>query len=132
MIRPHGDNHIIRMVPEPKLTSGGLHIPDQARDRAANQTRMADVISSGPGRYAERVYQHAAGVYHRGTERFVPNSVKPGDRVLVLAKAGDHYDPRWDHSIPRRNPELKMDELDGEEGDYRWVRDDEILGVVEP
>jgi hypothetical protein len=59
----------------------------------------------------------------------VPNTVQPGDRVIVDARAGQNYD--MDLTTPRHNKPTEFQELVGERGEFRIVREEEILAVIE-
>ena len=107
-IRAYADNVILEWVPEPKVSSGGLFLPDNRREE---QTRKARVIASGPGYYRDN-----------GFGRLVPNEVKPGDVVLVDRKAGQNY--ALDVYKPRTHAHEAV------YGEGRIVRHDEILAVV--
>jgi hypothetical protein len=58
----------------------------------------------------------------------VPNTVKVGDRVIVDALAGQNY--ALDLSVPRHNKTQEFQELFGDRGEFRIVREEEILGVL--
>ncbi len=108
--RCYQDNVLLRFEAAAKMSAGGLHLPDTRR---GEKTREATVVAVGPG------HVNRAG-------RFVETSVKPGERVLVDAQAGQNYE--LDLSVPRHN---KPTEWAGDDGDFRIVREEEILAVLE-
>ena len=113
MIRAFMDNVILRLDPVSTETKSGLFIPDQQSLLGA---RTATVLASGPGFY------NAQG-------HLIPNEVKAGERVLVDKLAGQNYS--LDLTIPRHNKGIEFQELVGDRGEFRIVREQEILGVVE-
>lgn len=112
MIRPTQDNVILKFVPRPTQTASGLLIPQTVRESRVG-TREAEVMAVGPGH-----------TNRRGL--FVPTQVKAGETVLVDALAGQNYD--MDLTVPRHN---KPTEWADDRGEFRIVREDEILCVVE-
>lgn len=48
--KPLSDNVLIRRTEAAKMTPGGIHIPDTARDHNRSFARLGEVISTGPGR----------------------------------------------------------------------------------
>jgi len=67
-IQPLNNLVLIRPIPEPTTTKGGLHIPDSARDLA--KIRKAEVLAVGPGI-----------TLPSGETKPIP--CKPGDVVLM-------------------------------------------------
>jgi co-chaperonin GroES (HSP10) len=124
-VRPLADNVIIEMLPEPSMI-GSIHVPDQAKERKATQTRRAKVLACGPGHYAEKIYPLGSKHYTRGTHAFVPMGLKEGDVILVLALAGSHYTSA-DLSVPRHNPLTRL----GGDIERRVIREDEAIAVLE-
>jgi co-chaperonin GroES (HSP10) len=111
--RAYADNVILRFVPRPTTALGGLiHLPQQVTESRVG-TREAEVVGVGPGHWTR------AG-------KWVPTEVQVGQLVLVDALAGQNYD--LDLTVPRHN---KPAEWGDERGEFRVVREDEILGVVE-
>jgi len=125
--RPLADNVLIVLEPEPAETRSGLSIVRQ-RGPSARYSRTARVIASGPGYTGRSTYLNPAGLFH-------PNELKPGDRVLVDALAGNTWD--WDVSAPRNNgadttvPFLAAVALLGEKVEARIIRESEALAVLE-
>lgn len=104
--RCYQDNVLLRFEELPKLSAGGLHLPDTRR---GEKTRQAVVVAVGPG--------HT----NRGGH-FIPTTVKVGSRVVVDAQAGQNYE--LDLSVPRHNKPTEW--ADGS-GEFRIVREEEIL-----
>lgn len=98
-IRPLNDLVLVRRDKAKSVTPGGLHLPDTAKEKC----RIATVIRVGVGRTLP------GGVV-------VPPEVKPGDRVLFSAYAGD----------APRDPLLPEDD-----GEYLIMREADIFAVVE-
>lgn len=120
-LRAYADNVIIRLEPLEKVSAGGIHL-ERSRATENKGTRTAVVLASGPGHRTRR-----------GT--FIPNETRAGQRVLVDAMAGQDYS--LDLEAPRSNASAQhpdassFDSLLGQKGEYRIVREDEILGVLE-
>lgn len=112
-IRAIQDNVVIRFLPPPKKTAGGiLFMPDTAKPE---QTLRAEVIAVGPGYYRDNGHGH-----------FVPTTLKEGDIVLVDRKAGQDYS--MDINVPRQN---KHADWGDSQGNFRVVREEEVLAVIE-
>ena len=109
-IRMYQDNVALRFEPLEARSKGGLHLPE---NRKSEKTRVATVLSVGPG------HTNKSGV-------FVPTQVKVGERVVVDQHAGQDYS--MDLSCPRQN---KPTEWANEHGEFRIVREEEILCVLE-
>jgi len=122
MIRPLQDNVIIVIEPLPNMSAGGLHIV-QSSGPKAKASRWARVIASGPG-YYRQVQCRLGDRKYTEPGPFVPNETRPGDRVIVDELAGHDY--ALDLHIPRGNVGADFDELVGEKGRFRIVREDEI------
>jgi chaperonin GroES len=113
MIRAYADNVVLKFLPRPKKTAGGLiHIPDTVAESRVG-TREAEVMAVGPGHTTRQ-------------GKFIPTCVQVGELVLVDALAGQNYD--LDLTAPRHN---KPTEWADERGEMRIVREDEILCVIE-
>ncbi len=125
-MRCYADNVALILEPLEVMTQGGLHLP-QRTERGALGCRFAKVIASGPGHWAQR--RGGAGSTVEMAQAFVPNETKPGDRVLLPALSGTNFD--LDISIPRHNKGEGFRELLGDKGEFRIVREAEILGIVE-
>lgn len=121
-MRCYADNVLIVLEPLPVMSEGGLHLPQQQR-QGARGSRWAEVVMSGPGHHRQR-RGDAGGTLD---SVFVPNETKPKDRVLVDANAGQDY--TLDISIPRHNKGHDFQEMLGWRGEFRIVREDEILAV---
>ena len=114
-LRAYADNVVLAFEPRETQTASGLALVHGAKTGARDH-RIARVVASGPG-------------YHKPSGLFVPNEVKTGDRVIVDALAGQNY--QMDLSVPRHNKSQEFQELFGDRGEFRIVREEEILGVLE-
>jgi len=122
MIRPTKDNVILALEAPPAMSAGGLHLVARV-EKGARASRWARVIASGPGYYRQTPCRIGDRKYSEdGT--FIPNETRPGDRVLIDELAGQNYD--FDLSIPRHNVSQEFQELVGERGHFRIVREGEI------
>ena len=84
-LRPLHDWAVIRPSEAEERTSGGLYIPDSARDKPHEGV----VEAIGPGAYEQEKFGKKK---KEGEERkFIPTTVKPGDRVLYQSYAGEAY-----------------------------------------
>lgn len=115
MIKAYADNVVIRMIPRPEKTASGIYTPHKG-DPRVTEHREAVVIASGPG-------------YFTRLGKLVPNTVQPGQRVIVEAKAGDVYHGAL--SVPRFNKASEFEEVDGMRGELRIIREQEILCVMD-
>jgi co-chaperonin GroES (HSP10) len=112
-IRAIQDNVIIRFLPPPKKTGGGiLFMPDTAKPE---KTLRAEVIAVGPGHYRDN-----------GHGKFIPTTLVAGEIVLVDRQAGQDY--CLDVNTPRQNKDAEWAD---KFGNFRVVREDEVLAVVE-
>lgn len=116
--RPLADNVLLMIEEQPKETASGLALVHN-RSPGAREHRTARVIASGPG-------------YTKGCcKQFIPNTVKPGDRVIVDALCGDKLKWDFDVSEVRQNSIPEFDHVGLLRGQMRVVRESEILAVVE-
>jgi chaperonin GroES len=84
-LKPMNDWAVIRATEAAEKTAGGLYIPDSAREKP--QEGVVEAI--GPGAYEEEMFSRKKD---KGKERkFIPATVKPGDRVLYERYAGQTY-----------------------------------------
>lgn len=113
--RPYADNVLIVLEPEPTETKSGLAMV-RLRGPGARYSRTARVVATGPGYFDERL------------QRFIPNQIQAGERVIVDALAGQDYS--LDLTVPRHNKGIEFQELLGERGQFRVVREQEILAVI--
>lgn len=112
-LRAYADNVVIKLLPLPQQTTSGLlHLPQTAK-ASRTGTREAEVMAVGPG-------------HHNPRGLFIKTAVRVGETVLVDALAGQDY--RLDLTVPRHN---KATEWVDARGEFRIVREDEILCVVE-
>jgi len=121
--RAYADNVVLQFEPRETQTASGLTLVHSGKN-GAREHRTARVIQSGPG------YWHLFGSSQRTHRVFVPNEVKVDDRVIVDALCGQDYS--MDLSVPRHNKSAEFQELFGDKGEFRIVREEEILGVLEP
>jgi len=116
----------IVLEPEPTETKSGIAMVHQ-RGPGARGSRTARVVASGPGYFGRSTYLNPAGLFH-------PNALKPGDRIIVDALAGNTWD--WDVSAPRNNgpdtalPYFATLGLTGERFEARVIRESEALAVL--
>ena len=120
MIRPTQDNVVIRLEPEENVTASG--VIGVKLKRGARDNRIATVLASGPGYYGRPTFLHPEGLFH-------PNELKEGDRILVDALAGQDY--TLDINAPRHNKGIEFEKLLGERGEFRIIREQEALCIVE-
>jgi co-chaperonin GroES (HSP10) len=113
--RAYADNVVLEFEPRETQTASGLTVVHSGK-KGARDHRTARVVASGPG------YTRRSGV-------FIANEVQPGDRVVVDALAGQDY--AMDLSVPRHNKSAEFQDLFGDRGEFRIVREEEILGVLE-
>lgn len=59
----------------------------------------------------------------------MPNSVEEGARVLIAATAGQDY--TLDLSCPRHNKPAEFEDFCGIKGQFRIIREEEILAVID-
>jgi chaperonin GroES len=76
-VKPLGDRIVIRREEAEETTSGGIVLPDTAK----NKPQRGTVLAVGPGRMLKD-----------GTRR--PLQVKQGDKVLFTSWAGDEFKGR--------------------------------------
>lgn len=147
MIKPYGDNVLVKMEERDRMTKGGIHVPDTAESEFGDGVVAAKVLRTGPGMWGRNMgYEEQAsmGVLDRlSTTEHVPQldkkramvrerqkihkfdmDVKPGDRVLLDKMAGDPL--VVGENLP---PRLAEEFSAGEE--LRIVRCAEIMGVLE-
>jgi chaperonin GroES len=102
--KPLHDWAVIRPSEAEEMTAGGLYIPDTAKEKMHEGV----VEAIGPGAYEEEKYGKKKE--KNKERRFVPTTVKPGDRALYEQYAGRSY------------------KIDGEE--LILVRERDILGIL--
>lgn len=121
-LKAYADNVIIVLEPLPARSSGGIHLVHGGPKAQAG--RWATVLASGPG-YWKRAYKCPDCGHDKSI--FVENHVKPGDRVFIHELAGQDF--ALDISAPRHNKDQVFQELCGDRGEFRIVRESEILFV---
>ena len=113
MIRPVKDNVLLLLDEDkPGETASGIALVHLADKSKAYGHRRGTVLACGPG------YEDNKGVF-RATE------VKPGDCVIVDVTAGDRY------TYTKRQDFAKMFGVTRDNAEFRIVRNDEILAVIE-
>lgn len=123
MIRPLQDNVVLVLEPT-GITQSGLHFVRDTKRRGARASVWARVVASGPGYYVPRKLPLGDRKFTIEGRAFIPNETQPGDRVLINEDAGQDY--MLDVSIPRHNVGHEFEELCGEKGQFRIVREQEI------
>jgi chaperonin GroES len=84
-LRPLHDWTVIRPSEAEDVTAGGLYIPDTAKDKPQEGV----IESVGPGAYEEEKGKKKKD--EKKERRFVPTTVRPGDRVIYERYAGQTY-----------------------------------------
>lgn len=74
-VRPLGDRILIKRIDEVEQVSGGIIIPDTAKEKP----QQADVVAVGPGRRTD-------------DGEVVALDVKPGQRILIGKYAGNEIE----------------------------------------
>ena len=92
-VNPIEDRILIELADASKR--GLIYIPDQAQDRGPH----APVLRIGPGKAAQY------------SDKLMPMSVKPGDKILIGKYTG------W--------------ALEGEDKNLRMMRDSEVLAIID-
>jgi len=77
-LKPIGDRIIVRREAAEEKTSGGIILPDTAK----NKPQKGEVIAVGPGKLNSK------------TGARVPMQLKAGDKVLFTSWAGDEFKDR--------------------------------------
>ncbi len=85
-IRPLNDWAVIRPAEAASRTAGGIIIPETAKEKPAEGI----VEAIGPGAFEEE--KHGAKKEVKKERKFVPTTVRPGDRVLYERYAGQKID----------------------------------------
>ena len=84
-LKPMHDWAVIRPSEAAGISAGGLYIPETAKDKP--QEGIVEAI--GPGAYEEENRRKKSE--EKKERRFIPTTVKPGDRVLYEKYAGQTY-----------------------------------------
>lgn len=82
---PFHDWAVIRPAAADEVTSGGLYIPDSAKEKPHEGV----VEAIGPGAYEEPKGRDRKK--SQSERKFIPTTVKPGDTVLYERYAGGNY-----------------------------------------
>ena len=84
-IRPLHDWAVVRQSSGEEKTSGGLYIPDSAKEKP----QEGEVIAIGEGRYKYKDEDKPRSKTKKDDEKiFVKTSLKPGDKILYERYAG--------------------------------------------
>ncbi len=94
-VRPLGDKIIIKRAEAQSKTESGIYLPETAKDKP----KEGKIVALG------------SGILNKETGKYIPFSVKKGDRVIFNSYAGT---------------EIK---IDGEE--LLIMTEDDILGIIE-
>jgi chaperonin GroES len=84
-LQPMNDWAVVRPSDAAEKTAGGLYIPDSAKEKP--QEGVVEAI--GPGAYEEEKYGKKK--IEKKDRKFIPTTVKPGDKVLYERYAGQTY-----------------------------------------
>jgi chaperonin GroES len=103
-LKPMNDWAVIRPSDTAEKTAGGIYIPDSAKEKP--QEGVVEAI--GPGAFEEEKFGKKKDQTKK--RKFIPSTVKPGDRVLYERYAGQTY------------------AVEGE--DVVLVRERDILGIL--
>ncbi len=85
-ITPLHDWAVIRPTGSDEITAGGIIIPDTAKEKPHEGV----IVVIGPGAFEEEEKFKKRKV-EKKERRFIPSTVKPGDRVLYERFAGQTY-----------------------------------------
>jgi len=108
-IKPINDWAVIVPSDAMTRTAGGLYIPDAAKEKPAEGT----VEAIGPGALEEEKWEDRKKDKNKKKERkFVPTSVKPGERIMYDRFAGQRIDVNGEERV--------------------LVREKNILGILPP
>ena len=120
-VRMTQDNCLIVLEPAPTETASGIAMV-HTRAPGAKEHRTARVLSVGPG--------HHPGCKSCGGQRsaFIPTTLVAGDRILVSATCGHKWD--MDVSAVRQNEHSDFDNILGERGEFRIIREAEAHAVL--
>src|SRR5205814_9235670 len=94
-VRPLGDKILIKRAEAQSKTDSGIYLPETAKDKP----KEGKVVALG------------SGILNKDTGKYIPFSVKKGDRVIFNSYAGT---------------EIK---IDGE--DLLMMTEDDVLGIIE-
>lgn len=92
MIKPIGDNILVKPDKTEEVTSGGIYIPEMSQ----RISRTGTVIECGKGFICET------------TGKLIPNDVKPGDRVFYGQFSGRKYKHEETEYLFLKNSEILM------------------------
>ena len=87
-LKPLHDNIVVRRHEAPSVSRGGLHLPEQAKEKPA----LAEVLAIGTGRWEGQT--------------FVPITVRVGDTVLLSRYGGSEVEVDGEKVVVVRETEL--------------------------
>jgi chaperonin GroES len=99
-LKPLHDWAVIRPSAADERTSGGLYIPDTAKQKP--EQGLVEAI--GPGAYEQEKYGKKKK--EQKERKFIPTTVKPGDHVLFERYAGQTYDTGTEELILVRERDI--------------------------
>ncbi len=107
-IRPLHDWAVVKQSSGEERTSGGLYIPDSAKEKP----QEGEVIAIGEGRWKSKDDDTFRSSKKKGSEEkvFVKTTLKPGDKILYEKYAGSKVT------------------VNGEE--FVLVREENVLGIL--
>jgi chaperonin GroES len=107
-IRPLHDWAVVKQSSGEERTSGGLYIPDSAKEKP----QEGEVIAIGEGRWKAKDEENFRSSKKKGPEEkvFVKTTLKPGDKILYEKYAGSKVT------------------VNGEE--FVLVREENVLGIL--
>ena len=88
-LRPLGDKVVVKPSDAEERSSGGILLPDSAKDKPARGT----VVSVGEGKLDDKGHRH-------------PLQVKPGDRVVFTSYAGEPFKVGEDELLLMREDDI--------------------------
>jgi chaperonin GroES len=88
-LMPLGDRVVVQREEGEQKTSGGILLPDSAKDKPARGT----VVSVGEGRFDDKGQRHAL-------------QVRPGDRVVFTSYAGEPFKVGDDELLLMREDDI--------------------------
>lgn len=93
-IKPTGSRILVLVDEDRKMTDGGLHLPDQAREKQA----IGKVLAVGPGKYNDNGTRQEMCVkvgdrviFGRFAGNAVPESVSKIDQRMILVETEEIY-----------------------------------------
>lgn len=140
---PTKDNVLLRLLPlDAEIKSDLIDTSAMTNFWTSGKAcRHAIVVAAGPGHHRQRRVPRGRGLpastlceHDIETDQFIPTELKPGQRVIIDHDSGDSagHAYRWNkQGVPRHNVPCEFDSFGNERGEYRVVREDEVLAVFE-